>query len=284
MNAATLSDAQTLGTAHVETRIRKGTILRYKADRLAVSYTLAMFAVHAAVFFWAPTWLAVLCVVPLAVASMFVAPINHHHQHLNTFHSPVLNRAYELTLSLQAGIAPYAWVLHHNLGHHQNYLNQRPHDNADESRWTRRDGSQMGRIEYTLDLLLHHQIDILRIGARYPKYLRAFLLMKIPLWTILALALYYNPTNAILCILLPGFITLAHTAWATYEHHAGQYPTDHYDASNNNLNRVYNFVTCNLGFHTAHHKRPGVHWSLLPGIHAEIEDRIPAGMVQTSFW
>lgn len=263
---------------------RKGRILRYTADRLPVAFVHGMFALHALVFFLAPTWLAALCVLPLAIGSMFVAPINHHHQHFNTFHAAWLNRVYEVLLALQTGISPYGWVLHHNLGHHRNYLNQRPHAQPDESRWTRSDGSQMGRLEYTLDLLLRHQVDILRIGRRYPRYLRAYLWMKLPVWGIVGLALWLDPWNALFAILLPGFVTLAHTAWATYEHHAGHHPTSHYDASTNVMSPVYNRLTCNLGYHTAHHKRPGVHWSLLPGIHAEIEDRIPKELIRSSFW
>jgi fatty acid desaturase len=263
---------------------KKGTWLRYTADRLPVAYTCAGFALHAAVFFWAPTWLAAMFVLPLFAVSILVSPINHHHQHFNTFHAPWLNRVYDLLLSLQTGIAPYAWTLHHNLGHHRNYLNQRPHPEPDESKWTRKDGSQMGRMEYTVDLLLHHQIDIIRIGRRYPKYLRAFLLMKIPLWMILGSALYYNATNAFLVILLPGFMALAHTAWVTYGHHAGFHPTSHYDASFNNVNPLFNWMTCNLGYHTAHHKRPGVHWSLLPKLHDEIKHLIPDEQIQEPFW
>lgn len=263
---------------------RAGRWLRYKADRRPVAYVHFTLALHVAVFFLAPTWVAVLCVAPLAVLSMFVAAINHHHQHFNTFHSAWMNRIFDIALSLQTGIAPYSWVLHHNLGHHRNYLNQRPHPEPDESRWTRRDGSQMGRIEYTIDLLLNHQIDILRIGRRYPKYLWAFLWMKLPLWSILGLALYSNPVNAVLAFLLPGFLTLVHTSWVTYGHHAGQYPTSHYDASVNNTSPLFNHLTCNLGYHTAHHKRPGVHWSLLPKIHDEIKHRIPAEQIETTFW
>jgi hypothetical protein len=86
---------------------KKGTILRYKADRISVSYVMAMLSLHVPIFFFAPTWLAALCLIPLAVGSMFVAPINHHHQHFNTFHSTWLNRIYELALSLQTGISPY---------------------------------------------------------------------------------------------------------------------------------------------------------------------------------
>jgi fatty acid desaturase len=142
----------------------------------------------------------------------------------------------------------------------------------------------MGRVEYTIDLVLNHQLDIIRIGRQYPKYFRPFLLMKLPLWSILGLALFHDPVNAVLCILLPGFLTLVHTSWATYEHHAGHHPTSHYDASFNITNPVYNYMTCNLGFHTAHHKRPGIHWSLLPELHESIKDRIPDKQISTTFW
>jgi fatty acid desaturase len=268
--------------AKVEGRI--GPWLRYKADRRSVTLASAMFAAHAGVFFFAPTWLAALFVIPLAVGSMFVSAINHHHQHYNTFKAAWMNRVFDIVLSLQTGIAPFAWVLHHNLGHHVNYLNQRPHSEPDESKWTRRDGSQMGRIEYTINLLLNHQIDIIRVGRRYPKYLRAFLWMKLPLYAIIGFAFYLNPINTVLVILLPGFITLAHTSWVTYGHHAGLHSTNHYDASMNCVNPLFNYLSCNLGYHTAHHKRPGVHWSLLPKIHDEIKHRIPIEQIDNSFW
>jgi len=271
-------------TAARVTPSRKGKILRYVADRRPVALTGVMLALHFLVFFLAPTWVAALLVLPFGLLSMFISPLNHHHQHFNTFHSSALNRLYEVALSLQTGISPYAWVLHHNLGHHRNYLNQPPHEQADESAWTRADGTTMGRGEYTIRLVLNHQRDIYRVGQRHPRYWRLFLLMKLPVWGILLGLLYLNPVNAILVFLLPGFIALVHTSWVTYEHHAGHHPTSHYDASVNRIDPVYNFLTCNLGYHTAHHLRPGVHWSLLPKVHAEIEHEIPEEMILRSFW
>jgi fatty acid desaturase len=262
----------------------RGTILKYKADRGPVSYVLAMFALHVVLWLYASPLVAVLSVVPLAVASMFVAPINHHHQHLNTFRSSWVNRVYDLALSLQTGVAPYGWTLHHNLGHHINYLNQHPHVSPDESAWTRRDGTQMSRVGYTIDMLLRHQADMYQVGLRYPRYMKYWVLMKLPLYALIASALWVNWANTLLIFLIPGFLALTHTIWATYEHHAGCPTDNHLVGSRNRESRMYNWLTGNLGLHTAHHKRPGVHWSLLPQVHEEIKDQIPAELKLESFW
>jgi fatty acid desaturase len=262
----------------------RGSILKYEADRGPVAYVLAMFALHVALWWYASPLVALAATLPLAIASMFIAPINHHHQHLNTFRAAWLNRFYDLALALQTGVAPYGWTLHHNLGHHLNYLNQHPHVSPDESAWTDRDGKQMGRVTYTIDMLLRHQSDMFRVGLKYRRYLRYWLAMKLPLYALIGAALWINPINTLLIFLIPGFIALTHTIWATYEHHAGCSTADHLVGSVNRDNRIYNLVTGNLGLHTAHHKRPGVHWSLLPQLHDEIKHEIPDELIFKSFW
>jgi len=283
-SAATSERAARRSETSGNTPSRRGTILKYRADRGYVAYTVVCLAIHLALWVFATPVVAAISIVPLAISGMFVAPINHHHQHLNTFRSPVLNRLYDLALALQTGVSPYAWVLHHNLGHHVNYLNQHPHESPDESAWTRPDGTQMSRVEYTIDMLKRHQLDIVRIGMRHRKYLRSFLLMKLPLYGLLGLGLWIDPVNTLLIFIVPGFLTLTHTIWATYEHHAGCDPSGHHDASMNRENRLFNVLTGNLGLHTAHHKRPGVHWSLLPGVHAAMRDQIPQERFIDGFW
>ena len=263
---------------------RGGRVLKYRADRGPVLYVIAIFAARLALWQEATPAAALAALLPLTIASMFVAPIHHHHQHLNTFRSPLLNRLYDLMLALQTGVAPYAWVLHHNLGHHARYLQQRPHEEPDESTWTRPDGAQMGRVEYTLATLLRHQLDIFRIGRRYRRHFRYFLWMKLPLYGLCGVALWLQPLNTLLVVLVPGLLTLTHTIWATYEHHAGCGTDSHLEASLNRTNPLYNRLTGNLGYHTAHHMRPGLHWSLLPKLHAEIEREIPRRQILTSFW
>jgi fatty acid desaturase len=65
------------------------------------------------------------------------------------------------------------------------------------------------------------------------------------------------------------------TCWHTYCHHAGLDTQNPYEASHNIMHRTYNILTGNLGYHTAHHVKPKLHWSKLPEFHATIADRIP---------
>lgn len=285
MEASSLTDARLEGSRRIGAGpAGRGTILKYTADRGPVAYVAAVFMVRIALWALASPLVCALGVVPLAVLGMFIAPINHHHQHVNTFRAAWLNRIYDLVLALQAGVGPYSWVLHHNLGHHANYLNQPPHPSPDESSWTRADGTPMGRVEYTLRLLASHQPAIVRVGLRRPRYLRYFLLMKLPLWSLIAGALWLRPLETALVFLLPAFLTLVHTIWATYEHHAGCPGTSHLDASRNRENRLFNALTGNLGLHTAHHQRPGLHWSLLPELHDKIRHQIPEEQILRTFW
>jgi fatty acid desaturase len=46
---------------------------------------------------------------------------------------------------------------------------------------------------------------------------------------------------------------LAITVYTTYHHHSGLEEEDPYKSSYNIVTPWYNFVTGNLGYHTAHH-------------------------------
>ena len=92
---------------------------------------------------------------------------NHHHQHKHTFKKKYLNRMLEFIYGLHTGVTTNLWVLHHVLGHHQNYLDQ----NLDQSRWKRKDGSTMGELEYTLRrtfkcFFIEEMVNVSEINAR----------------------------------------------------------------------------------------------------------------------
>jgi fatty acid desaturase len=75
---------------------------------------------------------------------------------------------------------------------------------------------------------------------------------------------------------------LLFTAWVTYDHHAGVDSDNPFEASYNNTNRLFNVLTGNLGYHTAHHYSQGLHWSKLPELHEEIKSKISPALIRNA--
>lgn len=250
-----------------------GTLFRFAEDRLPAAIILMLFAIDLLVFAAVSTWPLVLAWATLSVpAKVCIAAWNHHHQHVPFFRSTVCNRLMEIVFGLQTGAVSNVWVLHHNLGHHDHYMDQ----TKDESAWRASDGRVMSMHEYTWRLALTGYVQAFRISAEHPGIRRTFLLMAALHIALLVALVWINPFNAVAIFIIPMLISFVMTCRHTYDHHAGCSEEDEYAASNNIMHRWYNILTGNLGYHTAHHLRPGLHWSKLPGFHTRIADKIPA--------
>lgn len=246
---------------------------RYREDRLPILLISLAFVSDIIVFTLVDStpalvaW-AILGIVPKGGVCAF----NHHHQHLNVFKQTFLNRALDVMYGIQTGMMSHGWVLHHSLGHHVNYLDQK----TDESRWRRDDGSPMGEAEYSLTVGATAYTRAWQVARRSRKYLAVFLYMSALTLALVGAAIAWRPVPALIVFVIPMITMLFYTAWATFTHHAGKKTSSHFVASNNIIHRGYNIVTGNLGYHTAHHYRPGVHWSRLPALHDTIAHKIPA--------
>lgn len=248
-------------------------LFKYRADIGPVVFFSAIFLTDLLFFLFGKSPTLILAWSLISLPAKFAACAwNHHHQHLHTFHSKILNRLLELVYTLQTGITTNAWVLHHNLGHHVHYLDQ----TKDESGWTRKDGTQMGELEYTVKLALSGYLTALKVGRRHPKYRKALLGMGSLTVLLVATATWFNPYAAVPLFVVPMIAGYLLTCWHTYSHHAGLNTENHFEASYNILHRGYNFLTGNLGYHTAHHWKQAVHWSKLPELHEKIKDQVPA--------
>jgi fatty acid desaturase len=157
------------------------------------------------------------------------------------------------------------------LGHHVHYLDQ----TKDESAWKRRDGTTMGELEYTVVIALTGYLRAFHVARRYPRYQSGFFGMGLVVLLLLGAAFAWNPLNALFVFAIPMVAGYVITCWHTYCHHAGLDTQNPYEASHNIMHRSYNILTGNLGYHTAHHVKPKLHWSKLPEFHATIADRIP---------
>ncbi|RDH81500.1 MAG: fatty acid desaturase [endosymbiont of Galathealinum brachiosum] len=247
-------------------------MFRYKEDRLPVLIILALTLIDFILYFTVSNALVLfvyylLMVIPKGT----ICAWNHHHQHLFTFRNTLLNRGLEFAYALHTGVTTHLWRLHHVLGHHLNFLDQE----KDESRWKRKDGTEMGVIEYTLNVALTAYPRGYVVGKKHPKQLKPFLLNTLITFSILGVLIWYKPVEALLLFVLPMITSLLFTAYVTYDHHAGLDTQNEFEASKNNLSRMYNLFTGNLGYHTAHHHKQGVHWSRLPQLHETIKDKIP---------
>ena len=122
-----------------KTAATRATLFRFGEDRLPVAIFLALFAMDLLVFASVSAWPLVLAWAVLSVpAKVCIAAWNHHHQHVPFFHSATCNRLMETVFGLQTGAVSNVWVLHHNLGHHDHYMDQ----TKDESAWRAPDGGR----------------------------------------------------------------------------------------------------------------------------------------------
>ena len=256
-------------------------MIRYQADRIPVllifSLTLLDFVMY---FLVDNVWVLLGYFLLMIIPKGCVCSWNHHHQHTKTFASTFPNRMLEFSYALHTGVTTNLWLLHHVFGHHHNYLDQ----TKDESRWKRADGSTMGVWEYTVKLAATSYYRGYLVGKDFPTHYRTHLIYTLLTICLVIPIVWYKPVPAMILFIVPMILGMLITAWATYDHHAGLDEQDDFKASYNNMNPVFNFLTGNLGYHTAHHYQQGLHWSELPRLHLEIRDRIPAELFRSSYW
>lgn len=250
-------------------------VYRYREDIAPSLVILAIFGVQLFTFFFVESLLVVAAIM-LGLLSISAMPgsISHNHHHVPTFLRPWMNRWYEVILFLEVGIPPYAWTLHHNLGHHRDYLDQE----KDPANWRLADGSVMSRVRYDIVGSLRIYPEIWRIGRQHPELFRRFKRWSLISLAVLGVFLMLDPVKALLLFVAPMPIMYLGLLDNTYMQHSDLDTDSEFTASRNSTSRLYNFISWNLGYHTAHHMKPHLHWSRLPQWHAQIEQRIPDGM------
>ncbi len=253
-------------------------ILRYKQDRWAIALVLTLVAIQLATFVYIDNLYIVAAIALLLVAPQgSVSAVNHNHQHLPIFKAHLPNRALEIGLFLNTGIGPWGWVLHHTIGHHMHYLDAK----KDTCSWKHKDGSVMGPVEYTVINTLKIYPEIFKVGKGHPKIFKKFLLGFAICLTLLATLVALAPLKAVILFIIPIIIQLFLLVYATVDHHRGLDTQDEFAATRNDESPLNNWYAWNLGYHTAHHVKCGLHWSKLPAFHEEVKHKIPSELIQT---
>lgn len=125
-----------------------------------------------------------------------------------------------------------------------------------------------------------------RAGARTPIDYRWALAEQLLLIALFVVLLALNPALAIFYVLPWWWLNFFMTRYVDFLNHFGcdEKSGNRLLCANNSLSVVYNRMTNNFGYHTAHHCRPSAHWTELPEIHAAIADRIPTERIKPYSW
>lgn len=213
---------------------------------------------------------------PLYLLELFltlgVGVIHHNHTHLRMWRSRRLNRVTDLWITLLQGHPTFVFYPAH-IGNHHRYQHGEQ-DIARTYRFTQPPGAR-GDTNNVLGYLLHplqaiwvlYPVFFQYLKRRY-QYQRAYFyycvlqyLLVIGLWLCLA-AIDWE--KWLILVLIPQLHGLHWLLATNYLQHA------HADGSGNNLQFARNFyglvnpLLFNIGLHTAHHRHPRAHWSLLP--------------------
>lgn len=251
-------------------------LFRYKADIPAAIFVGIIFAIQLWAFFTIDNpWLLAGLVFVLMFAQTSCGAVCHNHHHVNIFTKALPNRLIEVVMYLQTGTSAYSWTIHHNIGHHGDYLDQ----DKDPARWQEPDGSAMSRIKYDLYNSFMIYPEIWKIGKQHPVLFARFKRMFWISNAVLAGFVFINPINALIVFVIPMILMLIILLDNTFQQHSGLSTDSHFVASRNVEHPFYNLTSWNLGYHTAHHMLPGIHWSELPELHSKIRHKIPDVLV-----
>ena len=258
-------------------------MLRFKADYRSVAYMI--FTTGLLIAQWIVGYVhPVLFPLSLFMA-VSVAVMAHNHNHLPMWKNRTMNTLTDYWLTLFYGFPAFAWKPTHNMNHH--VLNNREGDYTITWRYT--EGNHFfSLMSYPSISSFFQQTPI----KGYLKHLRkkdkrSFWLaigQYVALALFVGVALIIDWKKALFFIIIPQQFALFSILLFNYVQHVHANEESEWNHSRNFVGPMLNTLLFNNGFHTIHHERAGIHWSLTPKEHAKIEHHIDDSLKERSFW
>lgn len=269
--------------------------LRNQADYRTILWVGLAVALVAIQYTWPETvWFLSPLSCYLAIAC---GVISHNHNHQPTFSIKRLNYGFGHLLTFFYGYPTLMWIPTHNLNHH--LFTNRPGDATITWRHTNLNNLwvvltypfvsgfyQSEAVKtYIKRTKLKNRKMYARIVFQYIFWLGSYAFM---LW--LAWYLHNDRGNGaglyvwFFAVILPAISSATVIMMFNYIQHVHADAWSDHDHSRNFTSRSFNFLFFNNGYHTAHHQRPGLHWSLLREAHLQIAPRIDPALNESSLW
>jgi fatty acid desaturase len=276
--------------SHRSLRARPRThgLLRYRADIRSVGFVAANGVLATTGWLFAPRtpWVLVPWVVATCMSAWIVGVVTHNALHNPVFRSRTHNRLFQLWLSLSYGWPVSEYGPGHNLSHHRHTQKGR-----DLMRTTKvRSTSNLWNAvcfgpAVALEVMRANYRFAARARTTTPSWYRQLLLEMSAVWAMNIALACLDWKSATLFVFIPHLFAVWGVVEVNYLWHDGCDEDDPYNHSRNFVGRVFNFFTLNNGFHTIHHEKPGLHWSLAPEAHRElVHPFIHPALEQRSFF
>ena len=214
----------------------------------------------------------------------------HLHIHHPFSRNSILNLLLDLSMGSVTGMTSSNWRIQHLYGHHRGI--DLPY--RGDRTWQLEKYSPLRALSFSIGTLWTTFFAPIRESFRKGilanlktpiNYRWAFFEQSLLIVFVIALAI--SQPWLILIYLMPWYLaTHFVTRYLDYLNHYGcdENGTDRFAVANNCVSRWFNFATHNFGYHTAHHLRPGAHWTTLPDIHATFADQVPERNLKRFSW
>ncbi len=218
--------------------------------------------------FFVPAARNPVCFLGACYLSFLNAVVIHNHLHKGVFRSKRLNRLFRGVLSFGALYPASANIASHNLVHHH-------FDDDGQPDWAAPDN-----VSFRWHLLnLIHFPNVVGpntfngVGrwartTRQKDFRRQYLAEQVFAFGLTGVLLVWDFWTALFFIVLPQLWGARGILRINLIQHDGCDVTSEWNHSRNFVGRFFNWVMCNNGYHTIHHNRAGLHWSVLAEAHA----------------
>ncbi len=195
--------------------------------------------------------------------SFLNAVVVHNHLHKGIFRSKALNRVFRCVLSFGALYPASANIASHNLVHHH-------FDDDGQPDWA---APENVRFRWHLLNLLHFPnvvgpntfagVSRWARTTRQRDFRRQYLVEQVFAFGLTGVLLVADFWTALFFIVLPQLWGARGILRINLIQHDGCDIHSEWNHSRNFVGRVFNWIMCNNGYHTIHHNRAGLHWSVL---------------------
>lgn len=227
---------------------------------------------------------------PLVVMASWIGAfvcciVAHNHMHLLVFRDRIWNSIFQLFLMFGSGQPPTGILTAHNERHHGHPDSE--HDfvrtSLARSRWNFVNLLAFPFLSVAA-MVREKPDDLARWKIARPRLYQQAVLERAVFYGTLLLLAAFDWRATLLFLVLPWLGAQFALVGVNLLQHQDCDSASEYDHSRNVTGVMVNWLLLNNGFHTAHHLRPSLHWSLLPDFHRrQIVPRMDPALDHRSF-